>query len=79
MIDKKGWLKNAEARTNGFYVNGKKEKGANLTQEFCDNWNGVKKAAPAPVVVEEVVEEVTTEEVVEEAPKNKLFGKKKAK
>lgn len=77
MIQKKGWLAKAEARTNGFYINGKKEKGANLTQEFCDNWNGVKKAKP--VVVEEVVEEVATEEVVEEAPKKKLFGKKKAK
>lgn len=77
MIQKKGWLAKAEARTNGFYVNGKKEKGANLTQEFCDNWNGVKPApAPEPVVA---VEEVATEEVVEEAPKKKLFGKKKAK
>lgn len=76
MIQKKGWLAKAEARTNGFYVNGKKEKGANLTQEFCDNWNGVKPApAPEPVVV---VEEVV-EEVVKEAPKKKLFGKKKAK
>ena len=82
MIDKKGWLKNAEARTNGFYVNGKKEKGANLTQEFCDEWNGVKKAAPAPVVEEApvVVEEEVA--VVEEASALKTFfkkGKKKSK
>ena len=74
MIEKKGWLKNAEARTNGFYINGKKEKGANLTQAEVDAWNGVKaKPAPAPVV-EEPVKEV----VVEEAPKT-FFKKKKSK
>ena len=79
MIEKKGWLKNAEARTNGFYINGKKEKGANLTQAEVDAWNGVKaKPAPAPVV-EEPVEEVVVEEApIEEAPKT-LFKKKKSK
>ena len=69
MIEKKGWLKNAEARPNGYYINGKKEKGATLTQEFCDEWNGVKKkAAPKKTKKEETVEEVVSEEVVEEAP-----------
>lgn len=76
MIEKKGWLKNAEARTNGFYINGKKEKGANLTQAEVDAWNGVKaKPAPAPVV-EEPVEEVI---VVDEASPTTFFKKKKSK
>ena len=70
MIEKKGWLKNAEARPNGFYINGKKEKGATLTQEFCDEWNGVngvkKKAAPKKAKKDEPVEEVVVEEVVVE-------------
>lgn len=67
MIEKKGWLKNAEARPNGFYINGKKEKGATLTQEFCDEWNGVKKkAAPKKAKKDEPVEEVVVEEVTEE-------------
>lgn len=67
MIEKKGWLKNAEARPNGFYVNGKKEKGATLTQEFCDEWNGVKKkAAPKKAKKEETVEEAVEEVSVEE-------------
>jgi len=80
MIEKKGWLKNAEARTNGFYINGKKEKGARLTQAEVDAWNGVKaKPAPAPVVEEVVIEEAVVEEaVVEEKPKT-FFKKKKSK
>ena len=66
MIEKKGWLKNAEARLNGFYIRGNKVKGCTLTQAEVDAWNGTaKKAAPAP---EPVVEEVVVEETVEEAP-----------
>ena len=78
MIEKKGWLKDAEARVNGFYVKGKKVKGARMTQAEADAWNGVKKAAP---VVEEVVEEAPAVEVTEEeapAPKT-FFGKKRKK
>ena len=69
MIEKKGWLKNAEARLDGFYINGKKEKGQRLTQEEVDAWNGVakKKAAPKKAKkAEEPVEEVVEEEVVVE-------------
>jgi hypothetical protein len=82
MIEKKGWLKDAEARTNGFYVKGKKVKGARMTQAEADAWNGVKKAAPAPapVVEEVVVEEVVVEATEEEAPAPKaIFGKKRKK
>jgi hypothetical protein len=81
MIEKKGWLKDAEARTNGFYIKGKKVKGARMTQAEADAWNGVKKAAPAPApVVEEVVEEAPAVEVTEEAPAPKaIFGKKRKK
>jgi hypothetical protein len=77
MIEKKGWLKAAEARTNGFFIKGKKVKGANLTQAEVDAWNGVK-AAPAPKV-EEVVEAVVEETLVEiaEEEKPKTFFKKK--
>ena len=82
MIEKKGWLKEAEARTNGFFIKGKKVKGVTLTQAEVDAWNGVKAApAPEPVVEEVVVEEevVVTEEPVEEAPAPKTFFKKKRK
>jgi hypothetical protein len=68
MIEKKGWLKNAEARLDGFYINGKKEKSQRLTQAEVDAWNGVvkKKAAPKKAKkVEEPVEEVVVEEEVE--------------
>jgi hypothetical protein len=55
MIEKKGWLKDAEARTNGFYVKGKKVKGARMTQAEADAWNGVveatEKEAPAPKAI----------------------------
>lgn len=76
MIEKKGWLKDAVAKPTGLYTaKGEKLKGVALTQEFCDEWNGVVKAAPAPepVVEEEVVVEETVE-VVEEAPKKKKKG-----
>lgn len=88
MIEKKGWLKDAEARVNGFFINGKKVKGCSLTQAEVDAWNGVaKKAAPAPKaapVVEAVVEaaeivEETVEEVVEEATETATKSKKKGK
>lgn len=83
MIEKKGWLKEAEARTNGFFIKGKKVKGATLTQAEVDTWNGVKsKPAPAPVVEEVVEEEATVEvevePVVEEAPKS-IFKRKRKK
>lgn len=71
MIEKKGWLKNAEARLDGFYINGKKEKGRRLTQAEVDAWNGVvkKKAAPKKAKkVEEPVEEVVVEEVETDLP-----------
>ena len=82
-MEKKGQLAKAEARLNGFFIKGEKVKGANLTQEFCDEWNGVKKAAPAPnpaPVVEEAVEEVVEETAaVEEPVIKKVFGRKKRK
>jgi len=80
-MKKVGYLKNAVAKSNGFYSpTGEKLKSQGLSDEFIAEWNGTakpKKAAPAPKV-EEVVEEVT-EEVVEEAPKPvaKKKGKKK--
>lgn len=79
MIEKKGWLKNAEARLNGFYIKGNKVKGCTLTQAEVDAWNGTaKKAAPAP---EPVVEEVVVEEEVvvtdEPAPAPTTKSKKK--
>lgn len=77
-MEKKGQLKNAEARLNGFFVKGEKVKGANLTQEFCDEWNGVKKSKPAPKVeAAPVVEEAPAEE--EPAPVVKKTTKKKKK
>ena len=86
MIEKKGWLKEAEARTTGLFIKGKKVKGVSMTQEQVDAWNGVEAApAPAPVVeevavvVEEVAEEPEPETVVEEAPAPKTFFKKKKK
>ena len=66
MIEKKGWLKNAEARLEGFFINGKKEKGQRLTQEFCDEWNGVKKKAATKKATKKVEEQVVEEVVVEE-------------
>lgn len=81
MIEKKGWLKNAEARLNGFFIKGKKVKGAKLTQAEVDAWNGVK-AAPAPKVeevVEAVVEETLVEIAEEEKPKKSLFKRKRKK
>lgn len=73
MIEKKGWLKNAEARLNGFYIKGNKVKGCTLTQAEVDAWNGVaKKAEPAPEPVVEApaaVEEVETDEPAAEEPK----------
>ena len=80
MIKKKGWLKNAEARLNGFYINGKKEKTASLTQKQVDEWNGVKpKAAPKPKPVPkpEPVEEI--QEKVEEPVLKKIFKKARKK
>jgi hypothetical protein len=66
MIEKKGWLKNAEARLDGFYINGKKEKGQRLTQEEVDAWNGVAKKKAAPKKAKKVEETVEEEVVVEE-------------
>lgn len=66
MIEKKGWLKNAEARLECFFINGKKEKGQRLTQEFCDEWNGVKKKAATKKATKKVEEPVVEEVVVEE-------------
>lgn len=84
MIEKKGWLKDAVAKPSGLYTaKGEKLKGIALTQEFCDEWNGVAAApAPAPVVEEPApVVEVKEVEVVEEAPKQvakKTTRKKKS-
>ncbi len=67
-MKKAGFLKNAVAKETGFYsVKGEKLKGVKLSKEFCDEWNGVKKAAAkkSSKKVEEVVEEVL---VQEEAP-----------
>jgi len=86
-MKKAGWLKDAEARPEGYFDSkGNKLKGARLTKEQCDEWNGVKKAAPkklelkieeeAPAEITEVTIKV---EVAEEAPKEKkpLFKKRK--
>lgn len=72
-VEKKGYLKKAEARSNGFFIKGEKVKGANLSKEFCDAWNGVKKAAPAPVEVAAEETEAAVETV------KKAFGGKKSK
>jgi len=38
-VEKVGWLTNAEARPEGYYINGEKVKGATLTAEECEKWN----------------------------------------
>lgn len=84
-MKKVGWLKDAVAKTDGYFdAKGKKLKGVTLSQEYCDEWNGVKKAKgktielkfeeAAELPVEEEIVEV--EVVVEEKPKG-LFSRKK--
>ena len=83
MIKKVGWLKNGIARPEGIFdANGKKLKGATLTQEFCDEWNGVAAAPvaePEPEVVEEKAPsvEVTEIEPILKPKKKKGFFKRK--
>ena len=61
-MKKPGWLKNAIAKPNGYYSpKGELLKSRKLTQAECDEWNGVKAAAPAPAP--EPVEEAVAEEV----------------
>ena len=38
-VEKVGWLSDAEARPEGYYINGEKVKGATLTAEECEKWN----------------------------------------
>ena len=38
-VEKVGWLSDAEARPEGYYINGEKVKGATLSAEDCDKWN----------------------------------------
>lgn len=61
-MKKPGWLKNAIAKPNGYYSpKGELLKSKSLTQAECDEWNGVKAAAPTPAP--EPVEESVAEEV----------------
>ena len=64
MATKKGYLKNAVAKADGYFTaKGEKLKGAKLTQEQQDAWNGVvKKEAPKKAKKVEVVEEVEVSE-----------------
>lgn len=66
MATKKGYLKDSIAKADGYFTaKGEKLKGAKLTQEQQDAWNGVvKKEAPkkAKKVKEEVEVEVSEDE-----------------
>jgi len=77
MATKTGYLKDSIAKATGYYsVKGEKLKGAALTQEEQDTWNGVAKKAAEPVV--EAVEESKEEEVehIKKSKKKKgLFSK----
>lgn len=70
-MKKVGYLKNAVARSNGFYsTSGEKLKSQGLTDEFIAEWNGTAKPKPAPKAKK-------VAEVVKEAPKPKKKSKKK--
>lgn len=77
MATKTGYLKDSIAKATGYYsVKGEKLKGAALTQEEQDTWNGVANKAADPVV--EAVEESKEEEVehIKKSKKKKgLFSK----
>ena len=64
MATKKGYLKGSIAKADGYFTaKGEKLKGAKLTQEQQDAWNGVvKKEAPKKAKKVEVVEEVEVSE-----------------
>ena len=63
-MKKPSYLKDAIAKVDGFYsAKGEKLKSQILSEEFCNEWNGVKKAAPKKA--EPVVEEAPVEEVKE--------------
>jgi len=64
MATKKGYLKDSIAKADGYFTaKGEKLKGAKLTQEQQDAWNGVvKKEAPKKAKKVEVVEEVEVSE-----------------
>lgn len=68
-MEKKGWLKNAVATPRGFRHPKTNEllKCAHLSEEFCNEWNGV---APAPIMepapVLEPAPAIEEEEVVDE-------------
>jgi hypothetical protein len=72
MATKTGYLKDSIAKATGYYsAKGEKLKGAALTQEEQDSWNGVVKKAAEPVV--EVQEEV--EHIKKSKKKKGLFSK----
>ena len=76
MATKTGYLKDSIAKATGYYsVKGEKLKGAALTQEEQDTWNGVAKKAAEPVVeaVEESKEEV--DHIKKSKKKKGLFSK----
>lgn len=82
MATKTGYLKNSIAKANGYYTaKGEKLKGAVLSQEQQDAWNGVvKKVAKAKkpkvdAVVEQVVSEEVAQPVVEEVAQEETEGK----
>jgi hypothetical protein len=82
MATKTGYLKNSIAKATGYYTaKGEKLKGAVLSQEQQDAWNGVvKKAAKAKkpkvdAVVEQVVSEEVVQPVVEEVAQEETEGK----
>jgi len=72
MAKKTGYLKDSIAKANGYFTaKGEKLKGAKLTQEEQDAWNGVANKAADPVV--EVQEEV--EHIKKSKKKKGLFSK----
>jgi hypothetical protein len=80
-MKKAGWLKDAVARPEGYFdAKGKKLKGATLSQEHCDEWNGVSKAKGRTIelVIQEIAEvPEAEEEVVVEVETKSSKGKKK--
>lgn len=62
MATKKGYLKDSIAKADGYFTaKGEKLKGAKLTQEQQDAWNGVVKKE-APKKAKKVKEEVEVSE-----------------
>jgi hypothetical protein len=78
-MKKAGWLKDAIARPEGYFDSkGNKLKGARLTQEQCDDWNGVKKAAKKiELKIEEEAPAEVTEVTVEVEEKPSVSKKRK--